>query len=185
MGFGPIPRMHIHWNFVKLLQGCHSVQKHHNDTTTLNSLHSPAQHVWSETFKILKYAHSECLSQNPVSVFVEAILDFLGGQKKLNLVDFFFVQVSFTLKFLYLLLSLLLMRGKLQLSFVAPKHIRLGLYSSFGEHVVEVSYLVKTSIANNNKKGAVVLFHTVFNQDPDAFVNFLFHFISNGVLKYK
>lgn len=120
-----------------------------------------------------------------MGVFVETIFDILGGQKHFDLVDLFLVQVSFALQLFDLLLSLFLMTGKFKLSLVAPKDIWLSLGSSLGKHIMKVGYLIEPSITDNHEERPVVHFDAIFNQNSNAVVNFLFHFIKECLYYFK
>lgn len=113
MGFCSIARVHIHRDLVKLLETRHCVEQHHHDTTSFDSLHGSAKHVGRETLKVLENAHSKCLTENLMRVLVEAILDLLGGQEELNLIDFRLVEIALGFQLFDLLHPFLLMTRKL------------------------------------------------------------------------
>lgn len=60
-----------------------------------------------------------------MSVLVVGVTNIFASHKKLNLIDFFFIELALLLKLFNLLYAFLLVRGYFELVFVAPKHGRL------------------------------------------------------------
>jgi len=172
----PVSLVHVHGDGVELLEAGHGPHEEDHYPSPLDRLDGPAEQVGSNRLEILQNEHLVGIPQDLVGLLVVGIPDLVAADEQIERIIDTLVVESLHLHIFNMLHPLLLMTRKLQIVFVAPKHLRLvPILLYLGEHVMEIDYLVASSIPHDHQHRTLLRFMPVLQQSLNSTVYLFLH----------